>query len=110
MKFLLLEKSARKNVALLRLNRPKELNALNLELMQEIRQSLQDLDQDDDVRVIVITGNERAFAAGADIKQMAGKKSSGYAENRPILNLGPDPKDQETHHCRGFRFCSWRRM
>lgn len=62
-------------VALIRLNRPKELNALNLELMGEIRDALKAFDEDPQVRAIVITGNERAFAAGADIKQMAGKNA-----------------------------------
>lgn len=61
------------HIALIELNRPKELNALNLQLMGELRNALKALDQEDEVRVIVITGNERAFAAGADIKQMAGK-------------------------------------
>ncbi len=61
------------HIALIELNRPKELNALNLELMGELKDALQQLDNDEQVRVIVITGNERAFAAGADIKQMAGK-------------------------------------
>ncbi|MDP2176711.1 MAG: enoyl-CoA hydratase-related protein [Bacteroidota bacterium] len=57
----------------IQLNRPKELNALNLELMLEIKQALIDFDQDENIRAIVISGNERAFAAGADIKQMAGR-------------------------------------
>lgn len=60
-------------VAHIQLNRPKELNALNLELMLEIKEALLQLDADDNVRAIVISGNERAFAAGADIKQMAGR-------------------------------------
>lgn len=60
-------------VALIQLNRPKELNALNLQLMHELRETLQQLDRNDHVRVIIITGNEQAFAAGADIKQMADK-------------------------------------
>ncbi|MCH8330322.1 MAG: enoyl-CoA hydratase/isomerase family protein [Bacteroidetes bacterium] len=59
-----------KHIALIRLNRPKELNALNLQLMGELSDSLKELDDNDDVRVIVITGNEKAFAAGADIKEM----------------------------------------
>ena len=62
-------------VGLIRLNRPKELNALNLQLMGEVRQALAQLDEDEQVRAIVITGNDRAFAAGADIKQMAGKSA-----------------------------------
>jgi enoyl-CoA hydratase len=60
-------------VALIRLNRPKELNALNTTLMQELRDTLQQLDRNDEVRVIVLAGNDQAFAAGADIKQMADK-------------------------------------
>ena len=73
MEYIKVTKDYAKHIALIQLNRPKELNALNLQLMGEVRDSLKELDQDDEVRVIVITGNERAFAAGADIKQMAGK-------------------------------------
>ena len=61
--------------ALIELNRPKALNALNPQLMEELLQALQDLDRDESVRVIVLTGNDQAFAAGADIKQMADKNS-----------------------------------
>ena len=71
--FIIIEERHAPHIALIRLNRPKELNALNLQLMLEIKQALIDLDNDPEVRCIVITGNERAFAAGADIKQMAGK-------------------------------------
>jgi enoyl-CoA hydratase len=62
-------------VALVELYRPKELNALNRQLMEELRDSLLQLDKNDLVRVIVLTGNEQAFAAGADIKQMADKSA-----------------------------------
>ncbi|KYG71656.1 short chain enoyl-CoA hydratase [Roseivirga ehrenbergii] len=75
MEFIKVNKTYAKHIALIQLNRPKELNALNLQLMGEIRDSLKELDQDDEVRVIIITGDERAFAAGADIKQMAGKST-----------------------------------
>ncbi|GAB3828895.1 enoyl-CoA hydratase [Pontibacter rugosus] len=73
MEFILVTPQAQPNVALIQLNRPKELNALNLQLMGELRDALKELDENDEVRAIIITGNERAFAAGADIKQMAGK-------------------------------------
>lgn len=73
MEFILVTPQAQPHVALIQLNRPKELNALNLQLMGELRDALKELDENDDVRAIIITGNERAFAAGADIKQMAGK-------------------------------------
>ena len=65
------------HIALIRLNRPEALNALNLALMQELSGALQAMDRDDAVRCIVLTGSEKAFAAGADIKEMAGKT---YAE------------------------------
>lgn len=71
--FIIVDPQYEEHIALIQLNRPKELNALNLQLMQEIKQALIELDNNDQVRVIIITGNERAFAAGADIKQMAGK-------------------------------------
>lgn len=58
-------------VATVQLNRPKVLNALSLELMTELCVSLEQLDADPEVRAIVLHGNERAFAAGADITQMA---------------------------------------
>jgi enoyl-CoA hydratase len=58
-------------VALVTLNRPKALNALNSELLAELVAALQGFDADDSVRAIVLTGSERAFAAGADIKEMA---------------------------------------
>ncbi|MES2386373.1 MAG: enoyl-CoA hydratase-related protein [Bacteroidota bacterium] len=70
---LLIKPDAAPGVALVSLNRPKELNALNLQLMGELRDTFRLLDSDPDVRAIVLTGNAKAFAAGADIKQMAGK-------------------------------------
>jgi len=72
---ILVEPAHAPQVALVRLNRPKELNALNLKLMGELKDALAKLDEDEAVRVIVLTGNERAFAAGADIKEMAGRTS-----------------------------------
>lgn len=61
----------RDRVALITLNRPKALNALNDALMDELGQALTDFDRDPAIGVIVITGNDRAFAAGADIGAMA---------------------------------------
>lgn len=61
------------NIAVIRLNRPDALNALNSELLGELGQALQDADKNKKVRVIVLTGSEKAFAAGADIKEMADK-------------------------------------
>ena len=56
-------------IAVVQLNRPDVLNALNEELMGELLEALRALDDDEAIRCIVITGNERAFAAGADIKE-----------------------------------------
>lgn len=61
------------NVALIRLNRPDALNALNSKLLGELAQALKAADTDDSVRCIIITGSEKAFAAGADIKEMSQK-------------------------------------
>ncbi|MFD3269950.1 enoyl-CoA hydratase-related protein [Paenibacillus dendritiformis] len=58
-------------VGVLALNRPDVLNALNRELMQELVAEMERMDRDDAVKAIVITGNDQAFAAGADIKEMA---------------------------------------
>mmetsp|Transcript_12287 Transcript_12287/g.22749 ORF Transcript_12287/g.22749 Transcript_12287/m.22749 type:complete len:293 (-) Transcript_12287:77-955(-) len=60
-------------VTLLTLNRPKALNALSDELMLQVSQRLQEADADEDVRAIVVTGTGKAFAAGADIKEMNGR-------------------------------------
>lgn len=59
------------HIALIQLNRPKVLNALSTDLMKDLVEALFLLEDDKDVRVIILTGNERAFAAGADIGQMA---------------------------------------
>ncbi len=59
-----------KRVGLVRLNRPEALNALNSQLMQELMDALSFFDTVDTVGALVITGDERAFAAGADIKEM----------------------------------------
>jgi enoyl-CoA hydratase len=58
-------------VAIIQINRPKVLNALNLELMEDLATLLEGFDADDQVNVILLSGNERAWAAGADIGDMA---------------------------------------
>jgi enoyl-CoA hydratase len=62
-----------RQTALIRLNRPQQLNALNDGLMDELGAALTGFDRDDAVGCIVITGNDKAFAAGADIGAMASK-------------------------------------
>jgi enoyl-CoA hydratase len=60
-------------VTLIRLNRPEALNALNSQLLDELSQALDAAEADEAVRCVVLTGSERAFAAGADIKEMSDK-------------------------------------
>lgn len=67
----------RGKVGLITLNRPKALNALNSQVMSEVVAAAQAFDADAEIGCIVITGSEKAFAAGADIKEMQAK---GYAD------------------------------
>jgi enoyl-CoA hydratase len=61
----------RRRVGLITLNRSKALNALNNQLMRELMDALEAFDRDESIGAMVITGSEKAFAAGADIKEMA---------------------------------------
>ncbi len=61
------------HVCLIKLNRPEALNALNAQLMGELATALRDAEANEKVRCIVLTGSEKAFAAGADISEMAEK-------------------------------------
>ncbi|KAI8058147.1 ClpP/crotonase-like domain-containing protein [Syncephalis plumigaleata] len=68
----------RDEVGLITLNRPKALNALNSDLFHELNKAVEDFDNDVSVGAMVLTGSDRAFAAGADIKEM---RESNYIEN-----------------------------
>ncbi len=61
----------RGKVGLVTLNRPQVRNALNRQLLREVMDALEEFDKDDSVGAMVVTGDEKAFAAGADIKEMA---------------------------------------
>ncbi|MDN5871612.1 MAG: enoyl-CoA hydratase [Nitrococcus sp.] len=63
----------RDRVAIITLNRPEALNALSDALMSELGQAISDLDADDGIGCLVLTGSEKAFAAGADIKELRGQ-------------------------------------
>jgi enoyl-CoA hydratase len=63
----------RGRVGLIRLNRPQALNALNRALLRELGEAVDAFDADDNIGCMVITGSDKAFAAGADIKEMADK-------------------------------------
>lgn len=72
----------RGHVGLVTLNRPKALNALSSPLMLELTEALDSFESDNDIRAIVLTGSEKAFAAGADIKEMQEKTwSEAYMED-----------------------------
>ena len=62
----------RGRVGVMRINRPRQMNALNSEVMAQILAAVEAFDADPDIGAMVLAGNERAFAAGADIKEMAG--------------------------------------
>ena len=69
-------------VRTIRLNRPEAMNALNTRLMDELTDALRKADADPGVDVVVLTGSEKAFAAGADIKEMQSKTAmEAYAED-----------------------------
>ncbi len=61
------------HVSTIKLNRPDALNALNSELLGELAEAIREAEENEKVRVVIITGNEKAFAAGADVKEMAEK-------------------------------------
>lgn len=80
----------RERVGLIRLNRPQALNALNLQVMREMLAALAAFDADEGIGAIVITGSEKAFAAGADIKEMAGMSHLDMAARAPELSSAFD--------------------
>jgi enoyl-CoA hydratase len=72
MAYELIRTETRGAVALITLNRPKALNALNVAMIREIGAALDAADADDAIGCVILTGSEKAFAAGADIREMAG--------------------------------------
>ncbi len=78
----------RGRVGLVTLNRPQAMNALNNQLMNELMDALGKFDQNDHVGAMVITGNEKAFAAGADIKEMADKSITQMMDRDHVAVFG----------------------
>src|SRR5512136_1970762 len=70
MDYTLILTSVVEHAGLIQINRPQQLNALNAVVMEELAVALEEFDRSEQVGCIVITGNQRAFAAGADIKEM----------------------------------------
>jgi enoyl-CoA hydratase len=79
---------ARGRVGLITLNRPQAMNALNNQLLHELMDALDAFDRDENIGAMVITGNEKAFAAGADIKEMADKSNQQMMDTDHVAVFG----------------------
>ena len=91
----LVKPEARGAVGLLTLNRPDALNALNHPLMDQLEAALSRFEKDEAIRAVVIAGSARAFAAGADIKEMEGLSSKEWARDAHLSRwdkIGRFPK------------------
>jgi len=75
MTFSIIKTEAHDKVGLVLINRPEAMNALNATVMDELATALEEFDSDSDIGAMVLAGDERAFAAGADIKEMADSSS-----------------------------------
>ena len=78
----------RGRVGLITLNRPRALNALNNPLMREVMDALESFDRDNGVGAMVITGSDKAFAAGADIKEMADQSARQMSDSDHVAVFG----------------------
>lgn len=76
-----IETRQEKGVGIVQFNRPKALNALNREMMAEVIDALEQFDEDEEIGCLIVTGNERAFAAGADIKEMVEAQPADMLNN-----------------------------
>jgi len=84
--YLIVEKKDK--VALVTLNRPEKLNAVNLEMRSEFLQLLDELETDDHIRVVIVTGAGRAFCAGSDISELGSPKGDWRQQaTQPIATV-----------------------
>ena len=98
----------RGRVGLVTLNRPKALNALNDKLMDELGEALIAFDGDEAIGAMVVTGSEKAFAAGADIGAMSDVDVHGRVQGRVHQpQLGDDQARAQAGHRRGERGTRW---
>jgi len=74
----------KKQIGWIKLNRPKKLNALNREVFEELDLIITDVQEDNNIKVVVLTGNEKAFAAGADIEHMV---NGGISEALKLTDI-----------------------
>ena len=104
----LVERDGRVGVVLM--NRPKALNALSSELMDAVVAALEQLDDDPEIRAIVLGGGERAFAAGADIGELAAATPVDALREPPARAVGPDPRGAHADRRRGVGLLPRRRL
>ncbi len=99
---------SRGRVGLIRLNRPQALNALNAALMRELAHAIDGFEADGNIGCVVITGSDKAFAAGADIKEIAGQDfTEVFLGNFAATWIVAQPSGD---HRRGRRLCARRRL
>ena len=98
-------------VGIVTLNRPKQLNALNNQLMDELGAALKAFDADDGIGCMILTGSEKAFAAGADIGAMASYSFADvYKERLHHAQLGNHPQHPQAGDRGGERLRAGRRL
>ena len=100
-------------VVVIALNRPRSLNALNRKLIEELDQALSAIEGDAEVGVVIITGQEKFFAVGADIPEISGLDTPLAAQGfRHPSQPGSQPPGgpAQTGHCRGVRSGPGRRL
>jgi enoyl-CoA hydratase/carnithine racemase len=99
------------HIALIKLNRPDAMNALNTQLLGELSKALKAAEENEKVRCIVLTGSEKAFAAGADIKEMSEKSPSSRPSPRHVRRRGAaDAALPQADHRRRVGLCAGRRV
>ena len=83
----------RDGIATLRLNRPERLNALTVEMGRELKEALEELKEDLEARVLVLTGEGRAFCAGEDVKERPGDSSEAREQLTPLSKFARVPAE-----------------
>ncbi len=100
----------RGKVGIITLNRPKALNALNGQLITEMNAALDRFDADSNIGCIILTGSEKAFAAGADIREMKDKTFAEVTEEDFLWDWDHIIHHPQTHHCGGGGLLPRRRL
>ena len=99
-------------VAVLTIDRPEALNALNTQVLCDLDEAIAKVEQADDVRVVILTGAGRSFVAGADIGEMKGFSAiDGQEVRRPRRRCVPQAGEPvQAGDCGGQRLCPGRRL